>query len=513
MNLLKDIITYVRRIIKSPSNTVITDSLIIDYINRFWLMDVDARIQVFDLKTKYQFMTQPGVDKYNMPLYDTQTEVLSTTETQIVLATEPFPDGTATYFQDLLAQFKQSNPNITLKPGTVEFYLDRGLGNETIYTDDGLGTMTRESGPFTISSGTINYTTGNITLNFTSIPGTGIPAAASFIYLSNEFGESVSMFPVYQGFLSPVFINNVELSFHTERNYFRNNYPGYTQNQLQVGTGDGTEGPYTLSIPLISSNATTTFPISSALMRGHVDITGIMATGLNVDPPLVTSTSNFITTIPTTSVYSQVFFTSQASDGSNIIVQDSGEFLSGNANYGLLMEPGKAPYGNLELTNGPLPNYSTTQNTINYFTGVATNVYFPQAIPDGMPINANCNYYQLGIPRSVLYYNNTLTFRSPPNTQYLVDVTAYLTPAAFFNSDNAIPFGYMAEYIARGAARKILSDLGDVEQFEFYEQFFKEQETLVHIRSQRQWTATRSQTIYSGGLGYGNNYNNSTYGV
>ena len=74
MDLLSDIITYVRRIIKSPSNAVITDNLIIDYINRFWIMDVDARIQLFDLKTKYQFQTQPGVDQYNMPLYSVQTE-------------------------------------------------------------------------------------------------------------------------------------------------------------------------------------------------------------------------------------------------------------------------------------------------------------------------------------------------------------------------------------------------------------------------------------------------------
>src|ERR1700678_1944833 len=74
MNLLQDIITYIRRIIKSPSDSVISDNLIIDYINRFWLMDVDARMQLFDLKTKYQFQTTPGIDQYNMPLYSVQTE-------------------------------------------------------------------------------------------------------------------------------------------------------------------------------------------------------------------------------------------------------------------------------------------------------------------------------------------------------------------------------------------------------------------------------------------------------
>src|SRR6267142_4347594 len=75
MNLLQDVVTYVRRLIKSPSNATITDNLIIDYINRFWLMDVDARIQFFDLRTNYTFQTTPVITSYNMPLYNTQIEV------------------------------------------------------------------------------------------------------------------------------------------------------------------------------------------------------------------------------------------------------------------------------------------------------------------------------------------------------------------------------------------------------------------------------------------------------
>jgi hypothetical protein len=155
---------------------------------------------------------------------------------------------------------------------------------------------------------------------------------------------------------------------------------------------------------------------------------------------------------------------------------------------------------------------SSLSNVVNYVTGIATNVTFPKIIPAGNPISAQCVYYQLGIPRAILYYNNTLTLRAPPNTQYLIELNAYLTPAAFFNTDQAIPFGYMAEYIARGAARKILSDTGDWEQFNLYEPLFQEQESLVHIRSQRQWTSTRSQTIYSG-QGFQNNYNNSSFGI
>jgi hypothetical protein len=515
-NLLQDVITYVRRIIKSPSNTTITDALIVDYINRFWMIDVDATMQLFDLKTKYQFQTAPGVDQYNMPLYDTQSQLSSQIQVPINLSPQPFPNGTAIYSVNLLSSFFPSNPGATLVPGTIQLWFDYDLGNQTLYQDNGAGNLLFVTGVFGFSSGTVNYTTGVLTLNFGAIglPGTGVPVAASFTYNSFNIDDSVAMFPVYQGFMGPAYINGIEMPFYTQRQLFYGMWPNYNQTLIQSGTGNGTTGPYTLNLPFLpNSPAQINYPPSAGIIRGHIDITGIISTGNNQDPPIVDSASNLISTIPTTSVSSQVFFTSIGSDGSSIVIQDSGEFLLGNVNYGLLMQPGNAPYGNLPLTNGPLPSYSTTQNTINYQTGIATNVYFPQAIPAGMPINGQCVYYQMGIPRAVLFYNNTLTLRAPPNIQYLVELDAYLTPAAFFNSSAAIPFGYMAEYIARGAARKILSDVGDWDQFNAYERLFKEQESLVHIRSQRQWTATRTHTIYSGGQFSQGSFNQSSFGV
>ena len=101
--------------------------------------------------------------------------------------------------------------------------------------------------------------------------------------------------------------------------------------------------------------------------------------------------------------------------------------------------------------------------------------------------------------------------RNPPNIQYLVSLEGYLSPAAFLASTNAVPFAYMSEYIARGAARKILADTGDVEQFQFYEPFFREQEILVWKRSQRIFTSSRTQTIFSEG-GSGNLSTNTTQG-
>ena len=399
MHLLSDIITYVRRIIKTPSNVVITDELLIDYINRFWITDVDARMQLFDLKTKYAFQTVPGVDRYNMPLYDIQSET----------------------------------PN---DPTSTDVY----------------------------------------------------------------------MYPVYQGFLGPAYINCVQVGFQTQEKSFWNVWPNIVQNLQAVSIGDGTVGPYTLNIPILPNFPFPPNPPLQGLLRGHVDISGVISTGVNVDPPLVSAiqilaNDPFIQNIATTSVFPAVYITSIDSTGASVVVADSGQFLQANVNYGLLMQPGPAPFGNLPLPGGP-PNYSTTLNTINYFTGVV-NVQFPVAIPVGNNINVQCYYFQTGLPREILFYNNVLTLRSPPDRQYLVELEAYLSPAAFFNTSAAIPFGYMAEYVARGAARKILSDTGDVEQFQFYEPFFRESELLVWKRSQRQWTANRTETIYSQGSGFG----------
>lgn len=398
MNLLSDIITYVRRLIKSPSNGQITDNLIIDYINRFWILDVDARIQLFDLKTKYQFQTTPGIADYNMPLYNVQVEGSS--------------------------------------PGQ----------------------------------------------------------------------SNISSYPVYQGFSQACYVNGIQVPFYNDRNPFWNLWPNYLQFLNPTAYGNGSNGPYTLTLPEFSA------------IPGHIDITGIIASGNNQDPPLnnnllVDSAAPYDgnSIIPSTSVYSAVYFTATGANGQNIVVADSGQFLSNNSDgdlYGLLMNPQVPPFGCAPLTNGlgQTTPYSTTQNTINYNTGVATNVFFPEPIPAGNPIQAQCYFYQQGIPRAILFYNNCLTIRPPPDIPYLIELDAYLSPAAFLQSGQAIQFGYMTEYIARGAARKLLSDTGDTEQFMFYEPLFHEQESLVWKRSQRQFTATRTGTIFSDLQGQ-SNYN------
>ena len=73
------------------------------------------------------------------------------------------------------------------------------------------------------------------------------------------------------------------------------------------------------------------------------------------------------------------------------------------------MWPGSAPNGNQPIPGG----YDINTNTINYSNGTAT-VKFPGNVPAGNPINVQCDYYQQGIPRAVLFYNNIIQFVTLP---------------------------------------------------------------------------------------------------
>jgi hypothetical protein len=360
MNTLQNIIDYVRRIVKTPSNAQLSDALIIDYINRFYLMDVSARIQLYDYKVRYSFQTVPYVDQYNMPYY----------------------------------------------------YLD-------------------------------TWTPGD-------------PAV-------------IAPYPVYQGFESPCYINGAEVPLMIQREDFFRIYPNYLQSLNPGAIGNGGSS-YTFLLPY--------FPA----LRGHIDPIGEIA---NLNTPGIAGQPN--PAVPITSVFSGVYFATVDANGTPMVVQDSGQFLTQNVGYLI---------GDIDSSGG----WSTTINTVNYLTG-AVNVTFSSPVPASTPINVQCYYFQPGMPRTALYFNNVVTLRPPPNTNYLVEMNAYLTPAAFLSTTEAIPFAYMAEYIARGAARKILSDTGDIEQFQFYEPLFREQEQLVWKRSQRTITSNRTPTIFSSPTG------------
>jgi hypothetical protein len=112
----------------------------------------------------------------------------NTNQGNSALVPEPFPDATTIYSQNILPP-ATTDPAAALVPGTVNIWFDKGLGNETKYVDDASGNMTKLYGPFGFGSGSVNYATGVVTINFggIGIPGTGVPVTANFFYISTVF--------------------------------------------------------------------------------------------------------------------------------------------------------------------------------------------------------------------------------------------------------------------------------------------------------------------------------------
>jgi hypothetical protein len=65
--ILSDIIIWVRRLIKENSDQSISDVLIGDYINRFYIYDMSERVQLFELKRQYTFETIANIFQYQLP--------------------------------------------------------------------------------------------------------------------------------------------------------------------------------------------------------------------------------------------------------------------------------------------------------------------------------------------------------------------------------------------------------------------------------------------------------------
>lgn len=140
--------------------------------------------------------------------------------------------------------------------------------------------------------------------------------------------------------------------------------------------------------------------------------------------------------------------------------------------------------------------------TVDYATGV-TNVTFPS--PTTKPIYSNVQTSTIGIPTACLFYNNTFTFRCVPDKSYLVQVSAYVNPAAYAS----LPGGYdapiimqnMFKYLAYGTARYILLEYKDLSQLEIINQLYKEQENMLLRISTRQRYQERTPTIFTVGAG------------
>lgn len=242
----------------------------------------------------------------------------------------------------------------------------------------------------------------------------------------------------YNKVLPPVFVDGYQTRFEQSRAQFLQLFPNRFENQSQA-TGDGATSSFSFTIS------------NPPIVRGHRGVP------VNLD------------IAATGTIDSQVYVTAVDTSGNQMVLQDDGA--------GSLTGDGSG--------------------TVNYTTG-AISVTFTNPVGSSEDVNSQTIPYQAGRPQLVLFYNNVFTLRPIPDKAYLIKMDAYLTPSAFLigNLGSDLSFQWMADYLAKGAARKILQDFGDTELLQLTNPVFKEAENLVLRRADRQRSNERTATIF-----------------
>lgn len=89
--------------------------------------------------------------------------------------------------------------------------------------------------------------------------------------------------------------------------------------------------------------------------------------------------------------------------------------------------------------------------------------------------------YQPQRPTYVLYYNNELTFRGPPNKDYLIKMEAY--QVEFQITNEGLNQDYLYRYICYGTALDIFSDFGEMDRWGEIFPAYKRYRALVYSRT------------------------------
>ena len=97
--------------------------------------------------------------------------------------------------------------------------------------------------------------------------------------------------------------------------------------------------------------------------------------------------------------------------------------------------------------------------------------------------------YQPQRPTYVLYYNNELTFRGPPDQDYLIKMAAYQVEIQITNG--LLDQDYLYRYICYGAALDIFSDFGEMDKWREVWPAFQRYRALVYSRTNSQYQNQR----------------------
>lgn len=246
---------------------------------------------------------------------------------------------------------------------------------------------------------------------------------------------------LYHAVLPPVYIDGYQSNYTQSRNEMFNQYPKL-MNQYTGPSGDGSAGPYSFTLP------------NTPVLRRDFQV----------------------------SVTDSVGVTHTAYD---------------------------VPVANSETLGNLVDSIDdmTVLGTINYVTGSVT-VTWPQTIDANQTNIARYVVYQGSRPSMILFFQDYFLLRPVPDKVYKVSVEVYSKPMQLLSAnnndgENTLDVNQWWQYIAFGAAIKVLQDRQDMESIQNIMPFFKEQENLILYRTATQQAPERTATIYTDQMSYG----------
>lgn len=88
-------------------------------------------------------------------------------------------------------------------------------------------------------------------------------------------------------------------------------------------------------------------------------------------------------------------------------------------------------------------------------------------------------------PTYILYYNNELTFRGPPDKSYLVKIAAYQLEFQV-NPDSVLEADYLYRYVCYGAGLDIFADFGEMDKWNEMFPVYQRYRAMVYARTYQQ---------------------------
>jgi len=150
-------------------------------------------------------------------------------------------------------------------------------------------------------------------------------------------------------------------------------------------------------------------------------------------------------------------------------------------------------------TDNPGDLVQTVIGTVNYVTGqFYVNFGLGNLTPiAGQQMTLFVGQYTVGRPYSMLFWNNEFVIRPVPKYVHKIEIETYLTPVQFMSSTDNPTLNQWWQYIAIGAAIKVLEDRQDMEGLNNLVPLFDRQEALVLERQSNEEINQRNSTIFS----------------